>query len=341
MMITIKKIILSGSILICSYLNAQDVHFSQFFNAPLSINPALTGNIEGNIRAVVNHKNQWNSISTPFVTSSASFDSKLFEDRLKGDDIGVGIEILNDKVGEGGLSNTQVMLNTSYQKKFGLVNQQSISIGFKYGFFQRKIDFSKLSFANQYIDGDFNTNISNGENSLKYRISNFDLSTGILYNIQTQNDIKVNGGISVFHLTRPNESLTGGTARIPTRFLFHSGSIIIVNQNIIFKPAFLFMSQNKAKEINLGGQFDQTLNTTKNSFITINYGAFYRISDAIILLAGAKYQNWNVCFTYDINASKLHPGSNYKGGFELSIIYVNKLLPGKNKLPVWVPCVRL
>ena len=336
-----RSIILSAIILICSNINAQDVHFSQFFNAPLSINPAQTGNIDGNIRAVLNHRNQWNSISIPFVTSSASFDSKLFEDRLKGDAIGLGIELFNDKVGAGRLNNFQMMLNTSYQKNIGSQNKQSITIGLKAGFFQRKIDFTKLTFANQYLDGDFNTNIPSGENTLKYKISNFDISTGILYKLQTQNDIIINGGFSVFHLTRPNESLTGGIARIPSRYLFHLESIFILNQSTNFEPALIYMSQNKAKELNFGGKFDHVLSTLKYGLINLNFGAFYRTSDAFILLTGVKYQNWNVCLTYDMNTSKLHPASNYKGGFELSIIYVNKIIPGKNNLPVLLPCIRL
>ena len=43
-------------------LQAQDVHFSQIYEAPLAINPSFTGYFDGNHRIAGNYKSQWNNI---------------------------------------------------------------------------------------------------------------------------------------------------------------------------------------------------------------------------------------------------------------------------------------
>ncbi|MEC7159268.1 MAG: type IX secretion system membrane protein PorP/SprF, partial [Bacteroidota bacterium] len=39
-----------------STANSQDIHFSQYYASPLTLNPALTGLHGGDFRAVVNYR---------------------------------------------------------------------------------------------------------------------------------------------------------------------------------------------------------------------------------------------------------------------------------------------
>ena len=69
--------ILIITLVIGSELKAQDIHFSQFYNAPLTVNPALTGRIPGSYRVVINYRNQWPyqfDKATSFSTPAISFD---------------------------------------------------------------------------------------------------------------------------------------------------------------------------------------------------------------------------------------------------------------------------
>ncbi|MFA6923738.1 MAG: PorP/SprF family type IX secretion system membrane protein [Bacteroidales bacterium] len=336
-----NKILLLFLLLVSDFIFCQDIHFSQFYNSPLSLNPALTGNIDGNMRAITNYRNQWNSISVPYITSSISFDSKFLEDRLKDDAIGAGLIIINDRSGEGHLSNFQFMLSTSYCKKLDAKKEHSISIGFQAGFFQKKIDFTKLSFESQYLAGDFNTNIQSGENTLNFNISKFDMSSGISYQLQKPGNLNINGGFSVHHITKPNESLSGNIAPMPLLFGLYFNAKKVINEKINIKPDILFIMQNKAKELNLGSRLEYIFKTTNGVFLNFTIGAAYRTSDAIIVITGIKYEKWDVCVSYDINNSKLHPATNFNGGFEFSIIYTDKFLSGKNKIPFSIPCIRL
>jgi hypothetical protein len=76
---------------------AQDLHFSQYFNAPLIVNPANTGFIpDGDYRVGINYRNQWANIGNPYKTFSAYGDGQLFGERFENGWIGVGGALLRD-----------------------------------------------------------------------------------------------------------------------------------------------------------------------------------------------------------------------------------------------------
>src|SRR5580698_2735581 len=89
---------------------AQDVHFTQYFTSPLTLNPAMTGLVPDDIRFAADTRDQWSSVSsTPYTTTTISYDMAVLKGKLpEGDAIGLGIMGLYDKSGSGGLTNTTV-----------------------------------------------------------------------------------------------------------------------------------------------------------------------------------------------------------------------------------------
>src|SRR5687767_15922439 len=87
-------------------LKAQDLHFSQFMNSPLTTNPANTGFLpNGDYRLGINYRNQWSSVMTvPYKTMSAFGDVQLMRDRSESGWMGVGGVILRDVAGSGNLT---------------------------------------------------------------------------------------------------------------------------------------------------------------------------------------------------------------------------------------------
>ena len=59
-------------------MNAQDIHFSQFYFSPLSLNPANTGNYKGDYRLFGNYRSQWRDISKAYNTFSAGGDFNIY-----------------------------------------------------------------------------------------------------------------------------------------------------------------------------------------------------------------------------------------------------------------------
>ena len=92
-----KKSIQYCLLLICSVTTgtisfSQDLHFAQFFNSPLTTNPANTGFIpDGDYRLGINYRNQWSNIMTmPYKTMSAFGDMQIMKDKLDNGWVGVG-----------------------------------------------------------------------------------------------------------------------------------------------------------------------------------------------------------------------------------------------------------
>lgn len=85
-----KTVILSLWLVTPSTVQAQDIHFSQFYMAPLFLNPAMTGVMNCNHRVIANYRNQWASIlrSNAYNTYNVSYDNKMPVGRY--DYLGVG-----------------------------------------------------------------------------------------------------------------------------------------------------------------------------------------------------------------------------------------------------------
>jgi hypothetical protein len=76
-----------------THLLAQDLHFSQFFNSPLTTNPANTGFIpDADFRLGALYRNQYSSIlSTPYKTISIYGDAQLLRNQLENGWLGVEV----------------------------------------------------------------------------------------------------------------------------------------------------------------------------------------------------------------------------------------------------------
>ena len=56
---------------------AQDLHFSQFFEAPLLRNPSLAGIFNGDVRVQMVYRDQWNSFTNAYRTGSLNAEYKM------------------------------------------------------------------------------------------------------------------------------------------------------------------------------------------------------------------------------------------------------------------------
>ena len=78
-------------------VQAQDVHFTQFDATPMIVNPAFTGAFNGSWRASGIYRNQWRSVTVPFVTYAASFDAPILQDLTVDDYLAAGVQLYNDR----------------------------------------------------------------------------------------------------------------------------------------------------------------------------------------------------------------------------------------------------
>lgn len=303
--------------------NGQDIHFSQFNNSPLNLNPAQTGFFRGSHRFVLNHRNQWASVTVPYKTFSGSFDMQLMKRKLKQDIIGIGIVFNNDIAGDADMGTTSAGLSVSYTKGLNRKNNHFISIGFQGSGAQHKIDYTKLYFDNQYDGDHFDANLYNNENFKRSNFSYLDFSAGVHWFLQTSEQTIFNAGFSAFHINKPVLSFFDDrSVYLNTRYVFYGNILIDVSKNTDLQPSLLLMKQGNYQEITLGSDVKFTLNNNPFFYSAISTGAYLRLNDAIITKVNFEQKRWNLGISYDFNFSDLHPASKYLGGYEVSIIYI-------------------
>jgi type IX secretion system PorP/SprF family membrane protein len=309
-------------------LCAQDLHFSQYNNSPLNLNPSQTGLFNGDWRFVGNYRTQWSAIPVPYNTYSIATDKRL-KTKLINDVPSVGMIINTDKAGDSRFTTTQILLSGSYIKKLTSDSVHFVSIGIQPGITTRNFNTSDLTFDNQFDGDSYNSAIGSGENFSKTRITYFELGAGASYLFRKNERTKINVGISGFHLNKPKQSFFDNKEiRLDVKTTVHCMAQFPVAANVDILPSFLIQQQGKYNETLIGVFGKYYLKPIDGASTAISIGAFQRLRDAFIIKLGMDYRNFNVGLSYDVTTSKLRAANNSRGALEFSVIYIfKKIVP--------------
>jgi type IX secretion system PorP/SprF family membrane protein len=319
--ILFKIPILLGSLLAVLHSQAQDLHFSQFFNAPLITNPANTGFIpDGDYRLGMNYRNQWSSIMTvPYKTMSAFGDVQVLKDRMDNGWVGLGGVILRDVAGSGNLTSTKVYGSVAYHQLLG--NSSLLSLGFNAGYANKQINVANLKFPDQFdghfFDNKLPTSVTLDNNNIGY----LDMQVGMNYAYFPTEKVYVNGGFSAQHVNTPRESFfdaADATNRVPIRYIgFLNGSFMIDDQWIINPNAYVTV-QAKSSEIVAGANAHYNLSGDGQNVLIA--GLYYRYKEALVPMIGLGYKDYAFSFSYDVTMSTLKTYNGGRGAFEFSLV---------------------
>ncbi|MEW6467882.1 MAG: PorP/SprF family type IX secretion system membrane protein [Bacteroidota bacterium] len=336
-----KKI--TGILVVCNLLSpgrpaySQDIHFSQYANTPLLLNPAFTGDLKGNMRATTNYRSQWSSIAVPYKTFYTSYEITL----LKTDNrrfLGFGVSFYNDKVGDFELNTS--LLNFSFAGNLPLDRKNDIAIGVQGGFGQHSFSPAKLRWGSQYNGMNFDPNLQAGEGFYFNKSIYRDLSAGMTWNYdgnygkggiysRSTKKPRANLGISLFHINRPNVSFYEGVQEKMYSKLVVHGSFTLISKrtDASLIPSFIYTTQGPSRELLLGGMFryllkEGTLYTGFTDGYAISFGGYFRMADAFILTTYLEFKQLSFGVSYDANISKLYIASSGRGGVEFSLKYM-------------------
>jgi len=302
----------------------QDFHLSQYDASPMYLNPAPTGQFIGKYRIHGHYRNQWASITTPFTTSSLSFDMPYKK-------LGIGGLIINNRAGEGNFNALKLVSSLSYSHPIDSMGNHQIAGGIQIGFIHKSVNLDKLIFHNQYTytnSGGFDPGIPNGEIFSNSSLIAPEVAASILYFFANSHS-RFNPfiGFTAFHLTQPAESFYSNEEnKLPRRFVTHAGTNINISDKIQILPKFLHMKQGNVNELGLSIVGNYFL---INDDAWVFFGPIYRLfkmkdfdsKDALVFLGGLKYGKFTYRASYDVNISPLNSISSGKGGFELSVTY--------------------
>jgi type IX secretion system PorP/SprF family membrane protein len=313
-----------------------DPHFTQNYTYPMYTNPAMTGGSDGDYRISAVYRNQWGSVTNPYSTAGLSFDTRTSKN------IAVGVNLMNQKAGDGGFNYFNAYASVAYTGvKFGTDNNHRLVLALQGGLINRRVDQSKFKWGDQWnpITG-YNAGNATNESFANTSSTTFDAGAGALYYDATP-DKKTNvfAGVSVFHINKPKDPIisTGSVAlnTIPLRYVLHGGLSFNLSERTSIVPHVLYMQQGTAMEAMIGTYVQLNVNE-ETDFM---FGGYYRLKDAIAPFVGVDWRNFIVGLSYDVNASKLGSMTRNVNSFELSLSYIKR--SGTRSIFDWIRCPRL
>jgi type IX secretion system PorP/SprF family membrane protein len=308
-----KKLITIFFAIVNLIAQAQDPEFSQYYAAPLYLNPAFSGTSVDH-RFNINYRNQWPNIANAFQTYAFSYDYNL--DQLNS---GLGVLVVVDKAGTASMTSQQV--NFQYSYKVHISDKWVLSSGLNFGIGTRSLDYNKLIFYNE-LDFLQSGGVPPDKRSDVDRASYFDFGGGMLAYSR-----KFWIGFAAAHLNRPNRSLTDDEAQIPIKTTIHGGVRIPLYHGLFKKdrvaalaPSFVYKQQGRFDQLDVGTYFlyEPVVLGLWYRGIPIRQNVNDNISqDAIVVILGFQLEKVEISYSYDVTVSELGPISG--GAHELAL----------------------
>ncbi len=336
-----KKLLLYSSLFFSLFLFsfipetvAQDKHFTQFYAAPLTLNPALTGAMEGRYRVGGIYRDQWRKVlDNPIRTFAVAADLRFNAPgkRVKEDAIGLGLMFFTDKVSVVDFSTTQIAVSMAYHKSLGADNRQFLTLGLQGGLSQRNVNYESLDFHDEF-DGTTGYVNATGENLPENNFSFADLNVGLNYTAMVGRSGRVFAGLAIHHIVEPQMSFYGNAGEGDKLYRKYSAQIaanipLTDDNRVALLPRFLVARQGPHMEINTGTNFRIALGEYGGS--ALHFGSWLRPVrnddgmglDAVVALAGFEFSNVLIGLSYDLNLRALQ-AKQRQGAFEISIAYL-------------------
>lgn len=307
----------------------QDPQLSQFYAAPLFINPAMAG---GSMmpRVMANYRNQWPSLGANF--STAIFSADYYIERYNS---GFGLMLMNDSQGFGRIKTNEAALQYAFNLKLNETN--AVRLGIQGSYRNLGVDTQGLTFGDMFNTTAGSRGFTNPtQDPLANPLNNLnivDVASGIFYY-----NPRLWLGAAGHHLTGSRKGFefadgSGSTQQaiqprkisVHGGFNFPLGSTMVTRHRraayedhaITMTVAANYRKQGAAQQMDMG------------TYLTIEpmtLGLWYRgvpviprTNDAVVALLGFRQDKFSVGYSYDITISGLGVGTG--GAHEVSIRY--------------------
>jgi type IX secretion system PorP/SprF family membrane protein len=266
----------------------QDSQFTQYMYNTINVNPAYAGT-RGVLSVFALHRTQWVGLDGAPVTNTASINSPI-----SGSNIGLGVSIINDKIGPSNENNIAVdfsySINTSdiFKLSFGLKATANLL----------NIDFTRLN-RNDLNDYAFDTNVDN--------MFSPNIGVGVyLHSDDTYVGISAPNVLETKHFDRYASNIANShVAKEKINYYLIAGHVFDLSGSVKFKPALLTkMTLGAPLQVDVSGNF------LINEKFTA--GVAYRWSAAVSAMVGFQAtDSWFIGYGYDMETTKL---ANYNSG---------------------------
>lgn len=319
-------------------LVAQDPGFSQYYAAPMYLNPAFVGDKQ-DLNFSINSRTFTNSEIANYnliqVSAIVPFNTDfLYNTNTTMDhSSGTGISIYRESTGANGELNTIGAIG-SIAHNIQLKRQHFLALGIQGGCIYKK-QGNNFNWGSQYSEnfGYDPTIIPSVEGlaNLSSIFPTFNVGLEYFYNSNVvedyfkKYDFDAYAGLAFYNVNRPNQSFFNDTyARVPINTKFNAGMKYHATKRFALFPTILWSNQNSNNQFNLGMYANirsvQTIEA-KKSIVNIIAGIWYRVGDSYITTLGFTWYDFKFAISYDFNASNLEYNNKGKGATEVSLKY--------------------
>jgi type IX secretion system PorP/SprF family membrane protein len=306
----------------CKPGNSQDIHFSQYTDAPLLLNPALTGPENGDWRAGLNYRKQWTKVSIPYNTVNFFIDKKVF---IHSKIIMLGGYVLVDQVSSNGL--TKISIAPSIAYRFNYL-KNTFHVGIQPGLGSYSLDKS-LTYPDQfnYETGTFDNSMPTDDIPGKYSKVFPDIALGVSWSRPVYG-IHPDIGLAFYHLNKPKTSIYSADSKLRTsvKTLVSLEVPVQITRFAEAIPSGLIVRQKKSQELILGANVEFNTSQLSERVDKLIAGIHYRNSKSkgmhsVIFLGGIEINNVELIASYDEYYNSAKNLASLGSTFELSIIY--------------------
>ncbi len=333
---SIEFLILLLTVGIAYRAHGQDIHYTQFYNAPFQVSPSQIGLFDGYIRVQGNYRNQWRTVPVGYETVTLAVDKK-FPSKSKYQFFAGGLVFNYDQAGFSELNHTQIQFLGSFTRRTG--NNTYLTLGGIFSMNQRAFNVGELTFDRQYNGvGGVDPNIDPNEDFPNLSNNYGNVALGINFRFQDKDKLelvdklekrnKLDLGVGVFNLNTPNQSLLeDADVPLPVRLSPYVFGTLQLDENFDFVGSFLAQFQTTYRELNYGAALKWHVNRNPGKQLAFQLGVNFRSHDfgeSWSPTAEINFNNWRAGFSYEVNTSGFQIATNRDSGPEFSLRYIFK-----------------
>ena len=305
-----------------SALLSQDIHYSQFYNSPLNVNPANTGVFNGDKRLNLSYRRQWSSVPVPWTTFSGSYDRKFYPKKDKNHFFSGGFLFNYDREGNiTKLNLSNFNLTGSYT---AILNENNlITLGALIGYSTRGFSLTGLTWDKQWDGTSFDPNIDPGENFQSRRVSFLDLGVGANYRWQKSKRTKLDLGVGLLHLQEPGIAFVNSDdISLPRRLTLSGVGSFKVASKMDLQLQALGQIQGESDEFVFGGLGKFYVSQRRGDEVEVHVGLGYRTTKSIFPILAIQYKQFYGAVSYDVDLSDFSDLHQRPAALELHFSYI-------------------
>lgn len=320
-------------LLLSWHVEAQDVQFSQFYNAIQYQNPAFAGSAH-DFRFTTQQRLQWPSLDSKYTTSLFAADMFIPKNGM-----GLGAMFFRDWQSSPTIVSNEFHLQLSQEIR--LNDKSFLRMGIQPGLVSRTFNYTDFHFTQDYNNNGYqgNTYTDLPTNKSSY----FDLAAGLVYYTS-----HFWSGVALNHILQPNQSVYASTARLPYKLSFTAGYKYVFDKlvekqkdrpghhhisEISLSPTAHYKHQGQFDQFDIGAAFqyhELILGGWYRGIPLKKYQSTIQNNESMVLSLGYIFDNLRCTYSYDAVVSKLSGNANPRGAHELNITL---LLPNPKSGP--------